>query len=220
MARYGLPNESSSDEDINDYSYETTFSKPLAQSTAYKDLTGTETDNDIDKEPPLLEELGIKPHHIYQKTLVVLNLLSDITDQDILEDTDMAGPLVFCLTLGIFLLLAGKVTFSAIYGIGIMGCIFFNCLLSLMANRIQMTVMMVASMLGYCLLPMVLLSFINIFITIEGTFGIILTIFAVLWCSISASKLLATAFDMDNQQWPIAYLCAMLYGGFALITLY
>lgn len=62
---------------------------------------------------------------------------------------------------------SGKVTFSYIYGIGVMGCIFFYCLLSLMVSRSQVTFGAVASVLGYCLLPMVVLSGINILITIQ-----------------------------------------------------
>ncbi|KAH8412628.1 hypothetical protein KR009_003906 [Drosophila setifemur] len=175
--------------------------------------------NEFDDEPPLLEELGINPNHIFQKTLAVLNPLRG-TDQQILQDTDMAGPLVFCLTLGGFLLLSGKVTFSYIYGIGVMGCIFFYCLLSLMVTRSQVTFGAVASVLGYCLLPMVVLSGINILITIQGTLGLIVSAISIFWCAISASKLFATAFSMDHQQLLIAYPCAVLYGGFALITIY
>ncbi|KAH8377689.1 hypothetical protein KR093_006637 [Drosophila rubida] len=180
---------------------------------------GAPTGNEFDDEPPLLEELGINPNHIFQKTLAVLNPLRG-TDQQILQDTDMAGPLVFCLALGGILLLSGKVTFSYIYGIGVMGCIFFYCLLSMMVTRSQVTFGAVASVLGYCLLPMVVLSGINILITIQGTLGLIVSGIAILWCAISASKLFATAFSMDHQQLLIAYPCAVLYGGFALITIY
>ncbi|EDW76157.1 uncharacterized protein Dwil_GK14816 [Drosophila willistoni] len=188
-----------------------------AQTKAVGGADGAGTD--FDDEPPLLEELGINPNHIFQKTLAVLNPLRG-TDQQILQDTDMAGPLVFCLTLGGFLLLQGKVTFSYIYGIGVMGCIFFYCLLSLMVTRSQVTFGAVASVLGYCLLPMVVLSGINILITIQGTLGLIVSGISIFWCAISASKLFATAFSMDHQQLLIAYPCAVLYGGFALITIY
>ncbi|XP_030384304.1 protein YIPF5 [Scaptodrosophila lebanonensis] len=189
-----------------------------AQDKSYKQ-GGDGAGNEFDDEPPLLEELGINPNHIFQKTLAVLNPLRG-TEQQILQDTDMAGPLVFCLALGGFLLLSGKVTFSYIYGIGVMGCIFFYCLLSLMVTRAQVTFGAVASVLGYCLLPMVVLSGINILITIQGTLGLIVSGISILWCAISASKLFATAFSMDHQQLLIAYPCAVLYGGFALITIY
>ncbi|CAD7079796.1 unnamed protein product [Hermetia illucens] len=174
---------------------------------------------DFDDEPPLLEELGINPNHIVQKTLAVLNPFRT-TDQDICQDTDMAGPLVFCLALGGFLLLSGKVTFSYIYGIGVVGCIAFYCLLSLMATQAQVTFGAVASVLGYCLLPMVVLSGINVLITIQGTLGTIVAGISILWCAMSASKLFVTAYAMDHQQVLIAYPCALLYGVFALITIF
>ncbi|XP_054744179.1 protein YIPF5 [Anastrepha obliqua] len=175
--------------------------------------------SEFDDEPPLLEELGINPHHIFLKTLAVLNPMR-ATDQSILQDTDMAGPLVFCLALGGFLLLSGKVTFSYIYGIGVMGCIAFYCLLSLMATQAQVTFGAVVSVLGYCLLPMVVLSGINVLITIQGTLGLIVAGVAILWCAMSASKLFVTAYSMDHQQVLIAYPCALLYGVFALITIF
>lgn len=61
---------------------------------------------------------------------------------------------------------SGKVTFSYIYGIGVLGCLAFYCLLSLMATT-NVTLGAVISVLGYCLLPMVVLSGINVLITIQ-----------------------------------------------------
>ena len=58
----------------------------------------------FDDEPPLLEELGINFDHIYKKTLAVLNPFT-ITDAGIINETDLAGPLCFCLALGATLLL-------------------------------------------------------------------------------------------------------------------
>lgn len=111
------------------------------------------------------------------------------TDQAILQDTDLAGPLVFCLTLGSFLLLvsrfpykmknclqkncflvgsqSGKVHFSYIYGIGVLGCLAFYGLLTVMASQTSVTLGAVVSVLGYCLLPMVVLSGINILVALQ-----------------------------------------------------
>lgn len=62
---------------------------------------------------------------------------------------------------------SGKVSFSYIYGIGVLGCLAFYCLLSLMATNSKVTLGAVISVLGYCLLPMVVLSGINVLITIQ-----------------------------------------------------
>ena len=73
------------------------------------------------------------------------------TDAEILQDTDLAGPLVFCLAFGGFLLLTGKLHFGYIYGIGLMGCVAMYFLLNLMSMQgVSMRVMV--SVLGYCLL--------------------------------------------------------------------
>lgn len=175
--------------------------------------------SEFDDEPPLLEELGINPNHIIQKTLSVLNPFRE-TDHTILQDTDMAGPLAFCLALGGFLLLSGKVTFSYIYGIGVMGWISFYCLLSLMATQGHVTFGTVGSILGYCLLPMVIVSGINVLITVQGTIGTILAGICIFWSSLSASKLFVTAYSMEHQRMLVAYPCILLYGVFALIIIF
>jgi hypothetical protein len=61
---------------------------------------------------------------------------------------------------------SGKVHFSHIYGIGVMGCLAIYALLSLMAVS-GVTLGTVVSVLGYCLLPMVVLSGINVVLTLQ-----------------------------------------------------
>ncbi|KAM4034142.1 protein YIPF5-like [Anomaloglossus baeobatrachus] len=58
----------------------------------------------FDDEPPLLEELGINFDHIWQKTLTVLHPLK-VADGSIMNETDLTGPMVFCLAFGATLLL-------------------------------------------------------------------------------------------------------------------
>ena len=67
---------------------------PLGGSGPYDSNTdGTYTDDEFANEPPLLEELGINPEHIFQKTLSVLNPFR-ATRPDVAGDSDLAGPLV------------------------------------------------------------------------------------------------------------------------------
>lgn len=49
-------------------------------------------------------ELGVNFDHILQKSLTVLNPLSSV-DAHIMDDADLAGPLVFCSVFASFLLL-------------------------------------------------------------------------------------------------------------------
>lgn len=110
-----------------------------------------------------------------------------------------------------------------------------------MASNVNVTLSSVISVLGYCLLPMVVLSGINVLITIQwvkrcdlwdvrlhnfhfflyrGIIGTVLTAFSILWCAVSASKLFVTALSMDHQQILVAYPAALFYGVFALITIF
>ncbi|XP_045428929.1 protein YIPF7 isoform X2 [Pipistrellus kuhlii] len=164
------------------------------------------------------EKLGINFDHIWQKTLTVLNPLKP-ADGSIMNETDLAGPLLFCVALGAMLLLAGKVQFGYIYGMSAIGCLGIYALLNLMSSS-GVSYGCVASVLGYCLLPMVILSGSSILFSLQGTIGTVLALVIILWCSLSASKIFISALDMEGQQLLVAYPCALLYGLFALLTVF
>jgi len=172
----------------------------------------------FEDEPPLLEELGIHPDHIMQKTLTVLNPWRT-TDPAAAGDSDLAGPLCFCLAFGSFLMLSGKLHFNYIYGIGLLGCLAICALLNLMAIS-GVAICTVVSVLGYCLIPIVGLSGLSVLFSLTGILGNILTGVAVLWCTASSSKLFVTALEMRDQQILVAYPCGLLYAVFALITMF
>ncbi|XP_076992883.1 protein YIPF7 [Tamandua tetradactyla] len=172
----------------------------------------------FDEEPPLLEELGINFDHIWQKTLTVLNPLKP-ADGSIMIETDLAGPILFCIAVGASLLLAGKVQFGYVYGLSAIGCLGIHALLNLMSIS-GVSYGCVASVLGYCLLPMVILSGCAIFFSLQGNFGTVLALAIVGWCSLSASKIFISALAMEGQQLLIAYPCALLYGLFALLAVF
>ncbi|XP_070553138.1 protein YIPF5-like [Ptychodera flava] len=172
----------------------------------------------FEDEPPLLEELGINFEHIYQKTLSVMNPFRE-TDPAVIHDSDIAGPLVFAIMFGASLLLAGKVHFGYIYGIGGVGCVAVWMLLNMMSLT-GVSISCIISVLGYCLLPMVFLSTFAILFSLQGLLGNAVALAAILWCSLSASKLFVTALAMDKQQLLVAYPCALLYGVFALLTVF
>lgn len=172
----------------------------------------------FEDEPPLLEELGFNLDHVWQKTLSVLNPLKQ-TDSHIMDDTDLGGPFLFCLAFGGFLLLHGKVHFGYIYGYSLLGCVAMFAILNLMSLA-DVSFGVVVSVLGYCLLPMVILSGLALLVSLQGMLGSILTTVTIGWCSLVSSKLFVTALAMDHQQPLIAYPCALLYGVFALLTVF
>ena len=125
------------------------------------DYISSYSQSNEDTEPPLLEELGINFDHIFKKTKTILNPFTT-PDFSILDDVDLAGPLVFCLLFASSLLLLGKIHFGYVYGIICLGTFGMYTLLNLMSSfNKQCSGLFVTSVLGYCLLPMVILSFLS-----------------------------------------------------------
>ena len=69
------------------------FMTPAPLGSSFDDGGGFNGDDEFENEPPLLEELGVNPDYIVQKTLTVLNPFRG-TRVDVAADSDLAGPLV------------------------------------------------------------------------------------------------------------------------------
>ncbi|KAJ1507700.1 Protein yipf5 [Coelomomyces lativittatus] len=176
------------------------------------------TSGGFDGEPPLLEELGINFNHIRMKTIAVLNPIKPI-NRHIMDDADLAGPLLFCFLFGLFLLMSGKAHFSYIYGVATLGCVSMYCVLNLMSeNGINWAT--TSSVLGYCLLPIVLLSAIGTFYGLKGYIGFFLSGVSVFWCTFSASNMFVSVLGMKDQRILVAYPIALLYAIFALMSVF
>lgn len=75
-----------------------------------------------------------------------------------------------------------------------------------------------ASVLRYCLLPMILLSSFAVIFSLQGMVGIILTSGIIGGCHFSASEIVISALATEGQQLLVAYLCALFYRVLALIS--
>jgi len=139
-----------------------------------------------------------------------------------MNDSDMAGPLVFCLALGSFLLLTGKIHFGYIYGFGMLGCFSIYCLMNLMTNDINKSIDFTRtfSVLGYSLLPIVILSAISVIIDLKGFFGTICGIISIFWCTIASARIFEVTLGLSQHRWLIAYPTLLFYACFALITIF
>ncbi|KAF4122208.1 protein YIPF5/7 [Geosmithia morbida] len=207
-----------------------------------------------DGEPPLLEELGVNFAHIQAKTLAVLNPFRPI-DRHIMDDSDMAGPCLFFLLFGFFLLFSGQVHFGYIYGLALLGSISLHTILSLMspteAEQQQqqqqaatsayqsypdataagaavsgghfsatLTFPRSASVLGYCLLPLVATSLVGVVVPMNTFFGHMLTLAAIIWCTYSASGMFCAVGRMSAMRALVAYPLGLFYVGFGLMSIF
>ncbi|KIM40073.1 hypothetical protein M413DRAFT_56248, partial [Hebeloma cylindrosporum] len=172
----------------------------------------------IEGEPPLLEELGINFQHIRDKSLTVLNPLRRV-DEHIMDDADLAGPIFFCFCFGISLLFSGKSNFNYIYGVALFGAVSLYTLLNLMSEQ-GIDAYRVASVLGYCLLPMVGVGAISVLVALDGKFGYLLSVLSILWCTYAASGIFVAVLRMSDQRLLVAYPIGLLYGCFALLSIF
>eukprot|EP00924_Labyrinthula_sp_SR-Ha-C_P005954 snap_masked-scaffold_14-processed-gene-10.24-mRNA-1 protein AED:0.07 eAED:0.10 QI:0/0/0/1/1/1/2/0/206 len=163
------------------------FEKPVDEAP-----TAEETFSSFDEleEPPLLEELGINFDHMYTKTLSVLNPRKQM-DREILEDADWAGPILFCAVLGFFSMFTGKFQYGYIFGLGVIGCSLLYLVLNLLnAEGKGIDSYRVVSILGYALLPVVLLSPFTVITSLsEGLIGPIFSFGAIFWSTYTATQL-------------------------------
>lgn len=179
---------------------------------------GPSMNTDFDNEPPLLEELGIEPSKILDRSLAVLNPFQSVP----FDDVDLVGPVCYCLTLGGLLIVMGsKINFGYVYGLAVTSCLMMYFLLNLMTNTTAMTLTFVASVLGYSIIPMIFLSCLSLFIPLQtNVVGWALTALAIFWCSFSASQIFVSVSNDSNQRLLFVYPCILLYGVFALLVLF
>jgi len=184
-----------------------------------KDNENNNNNEEDEEELPLLEELGINPQSIKNKIMGVITLKR--IDKQFLKDSDMAGPLLIIMLFAFSLVLQYKINFGYIYGISLFGSILIFLLLNLMSkgnNSILLYNTM--SILGYCLIPIVLLSFFAIFLNMKNLFGEVLSVIAIVLSSLNASRFFEIGLDMSSQRWLIFYPVALFYTCFVLVTIY
>eukprot|EP00927_Polykrikos_kofoidii_P051217 TRINITY_DN45002_c0_g1_i1.p1 TRINITY_DN45002_c0_g1~~TRINITY_DN45002_c0_g1_i1.p1 ORF type:complete len:293 (+),score=42.58 TRINITY_DN45002_c0_g1_i1:119-880(+) len=175
-------------------------------------------DDDIENEPPLLEELGINVEHILLRMQGVAFFKK--LDEDLLRDADLSGPLAIVLALACCLLLTGKLAFGYVYGLAAVGCVGVCLLINVMSQRGGIDLYRTMSILGYGLIPIVVLAFIGVFVSLKTSFGTVASVACIGWATATSSRFFATAISMHQQRWLVAYPIGLVYTCFTLITVF
>lgn len=162
-----------------------------------------------------------------------------------MDDSDLAGPILFFLLFGFFLLFSGKVHFGYIYGLALLGSISLHLILSLMSPPLgassptasihdhppvqqqsgghlssTLTFPRSASVLGYCLLPLDITSLIGVVVSMDGLLGYVLTSLAIVWCTYSSSGMFCAVGRMKGMRGLVAYPLALFYVGFGIMSIF
>ncbi len=167
-----------------------------------------------------------------------------------MDDSDLFGPMLFFLLFGTFLLFSGKVHFGYIYGLALLGSTSLHMILSLMSPSADassqqhpfhaqyseaadpsqaqqgghfsatLTYPRSASVLGYCLLPLVITSLFGVAMPMDTPLGIVLTSLAIIWSTYSASGMFCAVGRMKGMRGLVAYPLALFYVGFGIMGIF
>lgn len=77
-----------------------------------------------------------------------------------------------------------------------------------------------ASVLGYCLIPLLSMSVLGVFMPMDTPLGIVMTSAAIMWCTYSASGMFCAVGRLRSMRGLVAYPLALFYVGFGIMTIF
>ncbi|KAK1419668.1 hypothetical protein QVD17_28916 [Tagetes erecta] len=203
--------------DIGSSPASTSFSTPQFTTTATISATGH---TNFDDELPLLEELGINTKQIWNKTVSILNPFR--LKPDLHEDADLSGPFLFLMAFGLFQLLAGKLHFGIILGWVTVASLFLYVVFNMLAGRNgNLDLYRCLSLIGYCMLPIVISSAVALFVPQGGVVCFVMMGVFVVWSTRVCTRLLVELASCgDEHRGLIAYACFLIYTLFSLLVVF
>ncbi|KAG4162665.1 hypothetical protein ERO13_D01G128200v2 [Gossypium hirsutum] len=176
----------------------------------------------FEDEEPLLDELGIHPDQIWHKTRSILNPFR--VNLAAHKDSDLSGPIFLYLSFCLFQLLGGKIQFGIILGWIVVSSIFLYVVFNMLAGRNNgnLDLHTCTSVVGYCMLPVVILSAVSLFmpqgigVVRYATAGVF-----VVWATRSCANLMVALADgVEEHRGLIAYACFLIYALFSLLVIF
>ncbi|PIA28298.1 hypothetical protein AQUCO_07200153v1 [Aquilegia coerulea] len=174
----------------------------------------------FEDELPLLEELGINTRQIWRKTTSILNPFR--INANLHEDADLSGPFLFLMAFGLFQLLAGKLHFGIILGWVTVASLFLYVVFNMLAGKNgNLDVYRCLSLIGYCMLPMVIFSALSLFVPQGGVVVFGMAAVFVIWSTRVCTRLLVELASCgDEHRGLIAYACCLIYMLFSLLVIF
>ena len=134
--------------------------------------------------------------------------------------TELFGPLLISYALGMVSVLRGKFHFGYIFGFGVFGSLMLYFIVSLLSYKREISYWTLASILGYHLIPVIILSALDLIFELRNFMGLILSLLVVFWSTYSSSTIFVRVFSMQEQSFLVSYPIVLLYSLFVLITIF
>ncbi|KAK1310123.1 hypothetical protein QJS10_CPA08g01511 [Acorus calamus] len=174
----------------------------------------------FEDEPPLLEELGVNTRQIWRKTVSILVPFK--LNPSLHEDADLSGPIIYVMAFGLFQLLAGKLHFGILLGWVTVASLFLYVVFNMLAGRDgDLDLYRCFSLVGYCMLPIVIFSAVALFLPQGGILMLSMGMVFALWSTRVCTRLLVElASGGDRHRGLIAYACWLIYTLFSLLVIF
>lgn len=75
-------------------------------------------------------------------------------------------------------------------------------------------------MLGYCLLPLVVISLVGIVAPMDSAGGYVISCAAIVWCTYSSSGMFCAVGRMRSMRGLVAYPLGLFYVGFGIMVIF
>lgn len=174
----------------------------------------------FEDEEALLDELGIHPDQIWKKTKSILNPFR--VNPAVHKDSDLSGPILLYMALCLFQLLAGKIQFGVILGWIVVSSMFLYVVFNMLAGRNgNLDLHTCTSVVGYCMLPVVILSAASLFVPQGGVVQFVVAGVFVLWATRVCTGLMVSLADGGEEHRAlIAYAAFLIYTLFSLLVIF
>jgi hypothetical protein len=151
-------------------------------------------------------------YHGWYRSCRTDNILSPLCDVFITRIGPQLPPVIPIADL----FQGGKSHFGYVYGFILLGTVSLHFILNLM-SQIGVNFIRTASVLGYCLLPLVLISAVGVVLSLEyvpifgivwwgsGFLGYSLAAVAISWCTYSASAIFVAVLQLTEMRALVAY---------------
>ena len=176
-------------------------------------FTGTK-EGDI----PILEELGININTIVSESKFIFKSMSMKNVQlNFLESPDLTGPIFLLLIFSLALILNRKFHFGYIYFLSISSTSLMYFLFNVMAGEVSY--IQVASVMGYCLGPVLIFGLLNI-ILYFNKLRLIFSVSMSVWSGFATTSILTNFLDAKEARFLLMVPASLLYFGFCCLLMF
>lgn len=171
----------------------------------------------VEDEAPLLDELGVDPRRIFEKAWRAA-LPWRAPAPDLLEDRDLAGPLLFHLLFGALLALRGRSCFRYLYSFNVVSVLVLHFVFALMSPR-DVDLSHTASIFGYGALPLVPLAALSLFVE-DAHLEAALALAAGAACTAIATRMYTRVFGLGDRVPLVAVPVFLFYAMFLFLVVF